>query len=58
MMAEIDALNEKWEKEGEDITSKNTFIGSLHAAALYPSLDTRRCAKLCGQKTRDRRSRL
>ena len=42
MISEIDALNKKWEREGEKITSKNTFIGSLDAAALYPSLDTRR----------------
>ena len=34
------------------MNSRNTFLGSLDPTALYPSLDDKRVAKLCGEFVR------
>ena len=49
MLPEIDRLNQKWIEEGKKVDPKDIFIGSLDAEALYPSLDTKKCARMCGK---------
>ena len=49
LMSHVDMLNEKWAKDKFKVERGEIFIGSLDATALYPSLLTKKCAKLCGQ---------
>ena len=53
LLSQVDALNSNWETRGEKRTSRNTFLGSLDATALYPSLDNKKVAKLCGEMVRE-----
>ena len=43
----IDKLNENWKKNGVNWKKGEIFVGSLDATALYPSLNTNKCAKMC-----------
>merc|ERR1711954_361651 len=52
MLSMIDTTNRKWIESGKKVDPKEIFIGSLDAAALYPSLKTRKCAKLVGEYIR------
>ena len=49
VLAYIYLLNEKWHDEEYQPNQDDIFIGSLDAEALYPSLDTERVSKLCGE---------
>ena len=49
MLSCIDDLNETWKEKQFNPEWDEIFVGSLDAEALYPSLDTDRVAKLCGE---------
>ena len=46
MRSEIDKVAEELLKSGE-VPPNGVFVGSLDAEALYPSLDTNKCAQIC-----------
>ena len=53
MLNQLDELNRGIVKTNTRINKNKLFVGSLDASALYPSLDTVKCAKLCGEYVRE-----
>ena len=53
LLNQIDRLNKGWRESGTQIDQDEIFVGSLDAAALYPSLDVTRCSKMCGEMIRN-----
>ena len=50
LLSEIDRLNENWKAQGRVIGQDEIFVGSLDAAALYPSLDVAKCSRMCAER--------
>ena len=53
ILSKVDLLNEQWEREGATPDASQITVCSLDAEALYPSLDSNQCSKLCGELVRD-----
>ena len=49
MLAKIDKVNKEMEDLEEQPEEEDICVFSLDAEALYPSLDTRQCSRLCGK---------
>ena len=48
MRSKIDKVNEDWHEEGVEYSEEEITVSSLNTEALYPSLDAKKCIKLCG----------
>ena len=53
MLSKIDQLNGKLSSMKEQPEEDDICVFSLDAEALYPSLDTMACSKLCGDMVKD-----